>query len=106
MQELCSLAEPGLEVNLSRGLCGDSWNIQGVCDEHGLPYLLYELRRLRMDTIGVSEMRRPGSGEITSGGYTYHWSAMSSGAHLRGLAVGISSQLQLFVMKGSDEHVK
>ena len=47
-----------------------------------------------MDIVGLSEVRRPGSGEVSSGGYTYYWSGRGDGAHLGGVAVGISSRLQ------------
>ena len=53
-----------------------------------------ELSRLRMDIVGFSETRRPGSDEISSGSLTYYWSGMSNGARLKGVAIGISSRLQ------------
>ncbi len=51
-----------------------------------------------MDIVGLSEVRRPGSGEISSGGYTYYWSGRSDGARLGGVAIGISSRLQSSVV--------
>ena len=69
------------------------WNVLSLSDDHRLPYLSGELRRLRVDIVGLSETRRPGSGEISGGGFTYYWSGMSDGARLRGVAIGISSQL-------------
>ena len=59
-----------------------------------MPHLSDELSRLRTDTVGLSEMRRPGSGEISSRGFTYYWSSMSNGAHLKGIGIGVSSRLQ------------
>ena len=47
-----------------------------------------------MDIVGLAEARRPGSGEISSGGYTYYWSGRSDGTRVAGVAIGISSQLQ------------
>ncbi len=51
-----------------------------------------------MDIVGLSEVRRPGSGEICSGGYIYYWSGRSDGARLGGVAIGISSRLQSSVV--------
>ncbi len=51
-----------------------------------------------MDMVDFSEVRRPGSGETSIGGYTYYWSGRGDGAHLGGVAVGISSQLQSSVI--------
>ena len=44
---------------------------------------------LRMDIVGLSEMRRPGSGEISSRGLFYYWSGMNNGACLKGVAIGV-----------------
>ena len=52
-----------------------------------------------MDIVGLSETRRPGSGEISSRDFTYYWSAMINGAHLRGVAIEISSIPQPFVVE-------
>ncbi len=51
-----------------------------------------------MDIVGFSEVRRPGSGVTSIGGYTYYCSGRDDGAHLAGVAVGISSQLQSSVI--------
>lgn len=48
-----------------------------------------------------TETRRPGSGEISHGGYTYYWFSMSNGTRLRGTAIGISCQLQPFVVEAT-----
>ena len=73
----------------------------------GLPHLSDELSRLRMDIVGLSETRRPGSGEISSRGLTYYWSGMSNGARLKGVAIGVSSRLQPSVVEVIlvDEHI-
>ncbi len=76
-----------------------AWNIQSLSKDHKLRILSGELSRLRVDIVGLSEMRRPGTGEISSGVYTYYWSGMSNGARLRGVAIGISSRLQPSVVE-------
>ena len=40
-------------------------------------------------------MKRPGSDKISSKGFIYKWSGMNNGAHLKGVAIGISNRLQL-----------
>ena len=86
-------------LNLRRVLRVGSWNILSLSEDQRLPFLSSELRRLRMDIVGLSETRRPGNGEISSGGYTYYWSGMSNGTRLRGVAIGISSRLQPLVVE-------
>ena len=86
-------------VNLRRVLRVGSWNVQTLSEDHRLPHLSDELSRLRVDMVGLSETRRPGTGEISSKGYSYYWSGMSNGARLRGVAIGISSRLQPSVVE-------
>ena len=47
-----------------------------------------------MGIVRFSETRRPGSGEISSRGFTYYWSGMNNGTRLKGVAIGVSSRLQ------------
>ena len=49
--------------------------------------------------VGFSETRRPGSGETNSKGFTYYWSGMSNGHHVKGVAIGIASRLQPSVVE-------
>ncbi|KAG0723422.1 Transposon TX1 uncharacterized protein [Chionoecetes opilio] len=86
-------------INLRRVLRVGSWNVLSLSDDHRLPLLSGELSRLRVDIVGLSETRRPGSGETSSGGYTYYWSGMSNGHRERGVAIGISSKLQPSVVE-------
>ena len=72
----------GRGVNLRRVLRVGSWNILSLSDDQRLPHLSDELSRLRVDIVGLSETRRPGSGEISSRGYTYYWSGTGIGGHL------------------------
>ena len=58
-----------------------------------------ELSKLRVDMVGLSETRRPGSGETTSKGFTYYWSGKSNGHHVKGVAIGVSSKLQPSVVE-------
>ena len=39
----------------------------------------------------LSEVRRPDSGEIMAGGYTYDWSGHSDGSHAHGVVVAVSN---------------
>ncbi|KAG0714100.1 Tyrosyl-DNA phosphodiesterase 2 [Chionoecetes opilio] len=69
----------GIIVHFEMVLRVGSWNVLSLSDDRRLPLLSGELSRLRVDIVGLSEMRRPGSGETSSGGYTYYWSGMSNG---------------------------
>ena len=57
--------------------------------------------------VGLSETRRPGSGETSSKGFTYYWSGMSNGHHVKGVPIGISNRLQPSVVEVTpvDEHI-
>ena len=59
--------------------------------------------------VGLSETRRPGSGETSSKGFTYYeyWSSMSNGHHVNGVAISIASILQPSVVEVTpvDDHI-
>ena len=94
-------------VNFRRVLRVGSWNVLSLSKDHRLPHLSDELSRLRVDMVGPSETRRPGSTETSSEGFTYYWSGMSNDHHVKGVAIGISSRLQLSVVDVTlgDEHI-
>ena len=64
-----------------------------------LLHLSDELSKLKMDIVGLSEKKRPSSGEISSRGFTYYWFGISNGDRLKGVALGVSSRLQLSVVE-------
>ena len=85
-----------------------SWNILSLSEDHRLPHLSDELNKLvSVDMVGLSETRRPGNGKTSSNGFTYYWSGMSNGHHVKGLAIGVSSRLQPSVLEVTlvDEHI-
>ena len=57
--------------------------------------------------MGLSETRGPGSGETSGKGFTYYWSGMSNGHHVKGAAIGVSSRLKPSVVEASpvDERI-
>ena len=75
------------------------WNVLSLSEDHRLPHLSDKLSRLRMDMVGLSETRKPGSGETNSKGYTYYCSGMSNGHHVMWVAIGVSSRLQPSVVE-------
>ena len=77
----------------------NSWNILSLSEDHELSHLSDELCKLRVDIVALSETRKPGSGEISSKGFTYYWSSMNNDAHLMRVAIGISSRLQPSVVE-------
>lgn len=76
-----------------------AWNILSLRDDNRIPLLSLELSRLGVDIVALSEVRRPGSGEINVGGYTYYWSGRSDGHHLQGVAVAVSDRLTPMVVE-------
>lgn len=84
-------------LNIHRVLHVGTWNVLDLTEDQQLPYLSNEARRMRVDTVDLSETRRPGNGEISSRSHTdSYWSGMENGTHLGGgeVAVSISSRLQ------------
>ena len=61
-----------LVVNLRSVLCVVSWDVLSLSEDHGLPHLSDELSRLRVNMVGLSETRRPDSGETRSKCFIYH----------------------------------
>ena len=80
-------------LNLRRAFRVGAWNIRSLRQDERLPLLSRELKRLGVEVAALSEVRRPGSGTISVGGYTYYWSGRSDGHHLQGVAIAISSRL-------------
>lgn len=58
------------------------------------PFLFFSVLNFEPLIVALFKMRRSGSGEMSSAEYTYCWSGMIIGASLKGIAMGISSQLQ------------
>ena len=58
-----------------------------------------ELKRLDISIAAFSEVRRPDSGEIMAGGYTYYWSGRSDGHHAQGVAVAVSNKLTPMIIE-------
>lgn len=97
-QNLRPPKEPGCRpgVDVGRFLRVGTWNVLIPSEDHRLLHLKTELRRLSVDIVGLSEMRRSGFGKISSQSYTYHWFGTKGGTCLRGVAVGIVRRLQFF----------
>ena len=70
-----------------------SWNVLFLREDYHLFLLSSELKRLDVGIAALSEDRRPESGEIMVGGYTYYWSGCSDGYHAQGDAVAVSNKL-------------
>ena len=76
-----------------------SWYVLSLSEDHRLPHLSDELIRLSLDMVGLSDTRRPDSGETSSKGFTYYWSGMSNGHHVKWVVIGVSSRLQPSVVE-------
>jgi len=80
-------------LNLRRSVRVGAWNVLSLQDDARVPALSAELDRLGIAVAALSEVRRPGTGEISVGGYTYYWSGRTDGRHTEGVAVAISDRL-------------
>lgn len=93
------------EVYFWKALLVYSWNGQSLLDDDRLPCLSNELRKLRVDIVPLSKQWRPGRGQINGEGRdTHHWSGMSNGSCVKGVAMGISSWLLPFVVEVASVH--
>ena len=81
------------------------WNVLSLSEDHRLPHLSNELSSVRVDMVGLSETRWPGSGETSSKGFTYYWSGMSNGHHVKGVAIGIPPCLSVLNLLYYSPHV-
>ncbi len=70
-----------------------AWNVLSLQEDSRLPALSRELSRLGVAVVALSEVRRPGTGHISSGGYTYYWSGRADGRHTEGVAVAVANRL-------------
>ena len=84
--QMCRLHVRPLLVNLRRVLRVGYWNVLSLSEDHRLPHL-------------SDELRRPGSRETSSKGFTYYWSGMSNGNHVKGVGIDVSSRLLPFVVE-------
>ena len=80
-------------LNLRRSVRVGAWNVLSLQDDARVPALSAELARLGIAVAALSEVRRPGNGEISVGGYTYFWSGRADGRHTEGVAVAVSDRL-------------
>ena len=86
-------------LNLRRAIRVGTWNVRSLREDERLPLLSRELGRLGVDVASVSEVRRPGSGVASVGGYTYYWSGRADGHHWEGVAIAISNRLRPSVVE-------
>ena len=84
-------------LNLRRSIRVGAWNVLSLQEDARVPALSAELARLGIAVAALSEVRRPGSGEISVGGYTYYWSGRADGRHTEGVAVAVSDRLTSLV---------
>ena len=82
---------PGL--NLQRVLHVGSLNILSLSEDHRLHHLLDELNRLRVDMVGLSDIKRPHNGETNNKGFTYFWSGISNIHSVKGVTICITSRI-------------
>ena len=86
---------PGLQPKLSlrRPVRVGAWNVTSLQEDARIHALSKELCRLGVSVAALSEVRRPGKGQISIGGYTYYWSGRADGRHTEGVAVAVADRL-------------
>ena len=77
----------------------DVWNVLSQREDDHLSLLSSELKRLNIGIAALYDVRRPDSGEIMAGGYTYYWSRHSDGYHVQGVAVAVSNKLTPMIIE-------
>ena len=97
--EASSTGRRSAGVNLRRPLRVGTWNVLSLADDDHIPVLSKELSRLGIAVVGLTEVRRPGSGMTVVGGYTYYWSGRSDGRHTEGVAVAVANWLAPMIMQ-------
>ena len=80
-------------LNLRREVRVGAWNVLSLQDDARVPALSVELARLGIAVAAFSEVRRPGRGQISVGGYTYYWSGRADGQHKEGVAIAVSDRV-------------
>ena len=80
-----------------------AWYVLSLREDDPLS-LLSELQHLNIGIAALSEVRRPDSGEIMAGGYTYYWSGHSDGYHTQGVAVAVSNKLTPMKIEGTPDN--
>ena len=58
-----------------------AWNVLSLREDDHLSLLSSELKRLNICIAALSGVRRPDTGEIMAGDYTYCWPGRSDGYH-------------------------
>ena len=69
-----------------------AWNVLSPREDDHLS-LLSQLKRSNIGIAALSEVRRPGSGEIMVGCHTDYWSGRNEGYHAQGVAVAVTNKL-------------
>ena len=76
-----------------------AWNVLTLREDDHLSLLASVLQCLNINIAALSVVRRPDSGEIMVGGYTYYWSGCSDGYHSQGVAVTVSNKLTPMIIE-------
>ena len=86
-------------VNLRRSLQVGAWNVRSRREDDHLFLLSSQINHLNIGIAALSEVRRPDSGEIMKGGYTFSWSRRSDGYHAQGDAIDVSNRLTPMIIE-------
>ena len=91
----------GARVNLRRPVRVGAWNVRTLRRTGSDVQLAGELARLRISVAALSEVRWPGTGSTSAGGYTFYWSGRPDGWRTGGVAIAVAGHLLPAVDIGS-----
>ncbi|VEN57771.1 unnamed protein product [Callosobruchus maculatus] len=75
-----------------------TWNVRSLYMAGKLDNAIKEMKRLKVDILGVSEVRWPNSGRIQSNSYTVYYSGNDLQQHSNGVAVILSQSIDKSVV--------
>ena len=73
-----------------------TWDVYTLYQDGKFENLLREVERMNLDAVGVSDVRCTGSGETTSGGWTFYY----SGGEAHSARVGLLLRKELEAVTG------
>ena len=85
-----------LKVNTQKRI--GTWNVQSMFQTGKVANTIKEMRRLKVDILGVSEMRWPGSGECEVDEHKIYYAGENSVQHRNGVAILVTKEINRAVL--------
>lgn len=74
-----------------------TWNVNTMYQAGKIHNAIEEMDRLKIDILGISEMRWPNSGKCEIRDHTVHYSGIKDGKHQHGVGVIVNKKISKFV---------